>query len=98
MITYIIDNGLDYSSHCLYFVEAPVSFGNWLEKTLVPWCKARSLRGRDLKIVATCLGRLTWRIEDASMTLDSFLADDMIVEEFDYTETYPERRPRFQGV
>jgi hypothetical protein len=97
LITYIIDNGRDYSDHALYFVEAPADFGAWFAKELVPWLRTRNMRGDRLKVVGTCQS-VEWVRGMRTMTLEQFLGDDCVVEEFDYDEVPPEHRPRYKGI
>jgi len=97
LITYIIDNGHVYSDHALYFVQAPKDFGEWLEEVLVPWLKARDMRGDRLTVVGTCES-VKWARDVQSMSLEQFLNDDCVVEELDYGETPPDHRPRYRGA
>jgi hypothetical protein len=98
MNTYIIDNGLKYSSHELHFVEAPKSFGKWFEETLVPWLSQRNMWGSRLRIVATCSKPLDWREPGSSLKLEDFLNTDHIIEGVDYDEIPPQHRPRYRGI
>lgn len=99
MVTFIIDNGMDYSSHAIYFVEAPKNFGKWFEKTLVPWLRERNMRGDSMRILATSPERLSWRSGGSSMKWEDFLnGGDYRFEEFDYTESPALPRPRYRGV
>ena len=92
---YILDNGLMYSDHSLYFVQAPEDFGAWFEQTLVPWLKVRNLRGDRMTVVGTCRS-VEWARDMHSMSLEQFLGDDCVVEEIDYDETPPEHRPCYR--
>lgn len=97
MRTYVIDNGLTYSSRALFFVEAPEDFGDWLTNTLVPWLGSRNLPGDRLRVAGVCDG-VQWRAGETwtTMTYQFFLADDTVVGDYDYDVTPPEPRPRYK--
>jgi len=95
---FIIDNGLEYSSRALYFVEAPEDFESWFESVLLPWLKKAGLSGEDLKIVGTCDG-VRWKsTKMQTMTYQFFLADDLAVGDYNYDESPPEHRPLYRGA
>ncbi len=96
MATYLIDNGQRYSDHVVYFVEAPEDFGDWLEKTLIPWLRERDLVGGHMRILAVSLGSMSWRDKDRCMSWERFLNDRF--DDFDFDVNPPEHRPRYQGV
>lgn len=98
MITFIIDNGLRYSSHALYFVEAPDDFGAWIMTVLVPWLKRASLKGEELVVRGACNKVRRLSLNMSTMTYQFFLADSLIVGDYDYNQSPPEHRPLYRGA
>lgn len=97
--TFIVSNGRKYSDHTLYFVVAPADFEKWLSDVLVPWLRERHLMGADMKVVGRC-PEVEWRkiMDMRSMSYQEFLTDDLRVEELDYDENPPARRPTYRGA
>lgn len=93
---YIIDNGLDYSEHCYYFVEAPEDFGEWFMGDLMPWYQARDMIDSRMKIVAST-PVITWRDKNATVGYEDFLGEDGNLNGYDL-EDPPTRRPTYRGV
>ena len=97
MPIFIIDNGLRYSGHALYFVEAPEDFGEWFMQTLVPWLRSGSMPGAEMHILGTCES-VHWLVEHwKAMTFHDFLNDDSAITEFNYDESPPQSRPHYKG-
>jgi hypothetical protein len=42
-VIYVIDNGGEYSSHSVYFVEAPDDLGAYLGVEFFPWARANKV-------------------------------------------------------
>jgi|SRR5271157_2127054 len=94
MITYVIDNGLRYSSKALYFVEAPSDFGKWFNGVLLPWLRRNSMRGDSLSIIGTSHS-ITWINGQTTMPYHVFLEDDSVIDQYNYDESPWERRPLY---
>ncbi len=63
---FILDNGEDYSDHCLVFVDAPASFEEWFNGQFAAW-------RRNLYAVAAVIdGTLTERDGVGLMTAREF--------------------------
>jgi len=63
---YVIDNGKDYSDHCLYFVDAPASFEEWFNGPFKVW------RRNLYEVAAVIDGTLTEREGVCLMTAREF--------------------------
>jgi len=98
MMTYIIDNGQMYSSHALYFVEAPEDFAEWLRDVLVPWLERAKLPGERLRVLGTCQSVAWLEVARSSMSYQFFLVDDTVVGDYDYDASPPARRPLYRGA
>jgi hypothetical protein len=92
-MVFVIDNGQCYSSHTLYFVDAPKDFGAWFEEVLIPWLQSHAHIQGYMKIVATTTS-LTWRsVKGGTLDWDEFLGD---IESYNYDETPLQPRPKYR--